>query len=156
MEISPRLEPEVEDIDKIMAEKVNPTFNITPESQAHYLKTYSFGALVLNYFYYRAMGDKLLAWLSVLASLSVVLLPLIFIFPFWARQRAYQLGKWQNFGQFEASQKKWDEMSVYMFIISLIILYLLIRFLGSYYEQALRTLGSNGTVQINQVQNLTQ
>jgi len=139
-------------------EKLFPTTHTTPEEQQKYLNTYSFGALVLSFFYYQAMRDKLLMWLSVIVSLVFFLTPLLFLFPLWARRRAYSSRAWQNFGEFEDVQAKWDRAGVYFLISSLLGLYLLFRLVAplllSGLEQISPTLspGSSGSNTLQQLQ----
>ncbi len=126
--ISPKPKPDFQaQLTKILDNQEYPTNNTTPELQEKFLRHYSFGALVLNFFYFTAMKDKLMAWLSLLAGLIIFFTPLLFIFPIWARRRAYQTRDWQNFGQFEHAQRKWDRSALYLLVVMAIIFYIAFR-----------------------------
>jgi hypothetical protein len=79
-----------------------------PMAQESFLRGFSWGALVYSYFYFQAMRDRTFAWLSVAAFATVVLLPLILVFPFMARRRAWEYREWTTFNEFMMVQKKWD------------------------------------------------
>lgn len=125
--ITPAAEPT--DIKARLYENQFPSRNVTPEQQARYLGRYSVGALVMSFFYYQAMRDRLLAWLSILVSIAFFLSPLLLIFPFWARRRAYQSRTWRNFGEFESNQKKWDRVGLYSLLALAVLLFLAFRLL---------------------------
>lgn len=114
-------EPTV-DFKEILNDSVYPDPGLTAEQQQNFVNRYSFSALVLQFVYYFAMGDALLAWGSLICSVSIVLTPLLLIFPFFARRRAYQKRTWSGFSEFYHNQKKWDREAVYLAIVSIILL----------------------------------
>lgn len=113
----------------ILDTETYPTTNTTPELQQRFLNRFSFGALVFNFAYFFAMRDRLLAWLSLFVTIVFIFSPLLLVFPFWARRRAYQSRPWQSFGQFEHIQKKWDRAGVWALVVVILLFYLLFRLL---------------------------
>ncbi len=109
------------DFKKILEDNAYPDPGLTAEQQQDFVNRYSLSALVLQFVYYFAMGDQLLAWGSLICSVSIVLTPLLLIFPFWARRRAYQRRTWSGFGEFYHNQKKWDREALYLTIASIIL-----------------------------------
>lgn len=110
------------DFQKIITKNAYPDPGLTAEQKQTFVNRYSFGALILQFVYYFAMGDAFLAWVSVICSVSIVLTPLLLIFPFWARRRAFQKRQWSGFGEFYHNQKKWDREAIYLLSATLLLL----------------------------------
>ena len=106
------------DFQKILEQVAYPDSGLSSEQQQKFNNRYSFSALILQFVYYFAMGDQLLAWLSLICSISIVFTPLLFLFPVWARRRAFASRKWSGFNEFYHNQKKWDREAAYLTIAS--------------------------------------
>lgn len=119
-ETSIALKPTV-DFKKILNDSVYPDPGLDEDQQQKFVNRYSFSALVLQFVYYFAMGDQLLAWGSLVCSVSIVLTPLLLVFPFWARRRAYEKRTWSGFNEFYHNQKEWDREALYLTIASIIL-----------------------------------
>lgn len=63
--------------------------------------------------------------LSGIAAFVPIALPLIFILPFFARQRAWEHHYWESFDEFYAKQQAWDRSGKYGAIAAIILLALL-------------------------------
>lgn len=109
------------DFKKIITETAYPDPGLTPEAEQKFANRYSFGALVLQFVYYFAMDDALLAWLSIACSIIFIFAPLLLIFPFFARRRAYKKRPWSGFAEFYHNQKKWDREALYLLIATLVL-----------------------------------
>lgn len=128
------------DFKKILDDSVYPDPELTPEQQQKFVNGYSFSALVLQFVYYFAMGDALLAWVSLICSVSIVLTPLLLVFPFFARRRAYQKRTWSGFSEFYHNQKKWDREALYLTIASIILVVVALWLIGPMILKSAQTL----------------
>lgn len=111
----------------ITKEKGIGTEEPTAEEKERFLGGYSFGAFVYSTVYFMAMGDKLLAGLSLFSG--IIFSPLIAVFPFVARRRAWQIRHWQNFNEFEVVQKRWDRAGLYGIIICIFLLFMAFQYI---------------------------
>lgn len=118
------------DFKKIIEENAHPDPGFSAEQQQKFINRYSPSALILQFVYYFAMGDQLLAWLSLVCSISIFLTPVLLIFPFYARRRAYQKRSWTSFGEFYHTQKKWDKEALYLAIASIILVLVVLWLIG--------------------------
>lgn len=126
----PSRQGEVVDFQQIIADNKYPDPGLTPDEQTAFSHRYSFAALIWQFVYYFAMGDTLMAWLSIICSVVFILAPLLLIFPIWARRRAYQSKNWSGFSEFYHAQKKWDRSALYLLIVSVILLLITFWLLG--------------------------
>ena len=113
---SPELDTLLNQIPELRVETVE------PEEQEHFLKGYSWSALVYNVFYYFAMKDWVFFGISILCSIVIFALPVLLILPFVARRRAWQMRTWDDFSHFQDTQKKWDRTSIYGLILAVMLI----------------------------------
>jgi len=104
------------DFKKIIEENAFPDPGLTPDEQTAFTHRYSLAALIWQFVYYFAMGDGLLAWLSIGCSVIFVFAPLLLILPIWARRRAFQSHRWSGFSEFYWAQKKWDRSALWLLV----------------------------------------
>ena len=122
MENTPSLSPErTVDFKNILEQAAYPDPGLNDQQQLEFVNRYSFAALVLQFVYYFAMEDQLLAWSSIICSVSIVLTPLLLIFPFWARRRAYQKRHWSGFNEFFHNQRRWDREAVHLTVATIVL-----------------------------------
>ncbi|MCR4277807.1 MAG: hypothetical protein NUV85_02210 [Candidatus Berkelbacteria bacterium] len=139
------------DFKKILNESVYPNPGLTAEQQEKFVNQYSFSALILQFVYYFVMGDALLAWGSLICSVSIVLTPLIVVFPFWARRRAYQKRTWSSFNEFYHNQKKWDREATYLAIVSIVLVVVSLWLIGPMILKSAQVLtGQSGSTDFTQ------
>jgi len=131
------------DFQKIIDQNAHPDPGLTPEEQAKFIHRYSFAALIWQFIYYFAMGDGLLAWLSIFCSVVFIFSPLLLILPFWARRRAYDSHEWSGFPEYYSVQKKWDRSAVYITIIGFVLGALSFWILGPTLLNAIRAVTGN-------------
>lgn len=110
-----------ENYQKIIRDNIYPDPGLSDDQQRRFTHRYSFAALVLQFVYFFAMGDGLLAWLSIGCSVIYIFSPLLLIFPIWARRRAFASRRWSGFNEFYYAQKKWDRLALYL-LIALVVL----------------------------------
>jgi hypothetical protein len=125
----------------------------SPEEMERYLRGYSFGALVWSFFYFRAVKDNLFVWLSVIFSFTIF--PALFVLPVFARRRAWAMGGWLNFNDFQNTQKKWDKTAVYGGILLIILSYVFLRQSASVFQSLLKQ-NSTSTNTVQQLKDLQQ
>ena len=140
----PTAKPAV-DYQKIIAETTRPDPGLSPNEQSRFIHRYSFAALVWQFVYYFAMGDNLLAWLSIICSVIFVFAPLLLVFPIWARRRAYDSGKFTVFSDYHSAQKKWDRSALYLTLITLVLGLLSIWVFGPALLNAIHTVTGGST-----------
>lgn len=128
------------DFKKILNDAVYPDPGLDEDRQEKFINRYSFSALVLQFVYYFAMGDALLAWASLVCSVSIVLTPLLLVFPFWARRRAYERRQWSGFNEFYQNQRKWDREAVYLTLASIILAVVALWLIGPMILKSAQTL----------------
>lgn len=139
------------DLKKILNDSVYPDPGFTAEQQQNFVNRYSFSALVLQFVYYFAMGDALLAWGSLICSVSIILTPLLLVFPFFARRRAYQKRTWSGFSEFYHNQKKWDREALYLTIASIVLVVVVLWLIGPMILQSVQNLtGQSGSSDFTQ------
>ncbi|MDP3992635.1 MAG: hypothetical protein Q8Q05_00205 [bacterium] len=139
------------DFKKVLNDSVYPDPGFTPEQQQEFINRYSFSALILQFVYYFAMGDALLAWGSLVCSVSIVLTPLLLVFPFFARRRAFEKRQWSGFNEFYHNQKKWDREAVYLTIASIILIVVALWLIGPIILKSAQTLtGQSGSTDFTQ------
>ncbi|MEK7202048.1 MAG: hypothetical protein AAB669_00735 [Patescibacteria group bacterium] len=143
--------PSPVDFKKILNDAVYPDPGLTPEQQDKFVGRYSFSALVLQFVYYFAMGDALLAWGSLICSVSIVLTPLLLIFPLFARRRAFEKRQWSGFSEFYHNQRKWDREALYLTIASIILVVVALWLIGPMILKSAQTLtGQSGSTDFTQ------
>jgi hypothetical protein len=139
------------DFKKIIDQTVYPDPGINDEQKQAFINRYSFSALVLQFVYYFAMGDQLLAWLSLLCSISIVLTPILLFFPFFARRRAYQKRSWTGFSEFYHNQREWDKEALYLTIATIILIAISLWLIGPMILQSAQSLtGQSGSTNFSQ------
>lgn len=139
------------DFKKNLSDSVYPDPGLTAEQQEQFVNRYSLSALILQFVYYFAMGDALLAWGSLICSVSIVLTPLLLIFPFFARRRAYQKRTWSGFNEFYHNQKKWDREALYLMIATIILAVVALWLIGPMILKSAQTLtGQSGSTDFTQ------
>lgn len=94
----------------------------SPEEQEKYLKGYSWSALVYNVFYFFAMRDWLFVGISIVCSIVIYLIPVLFILPFFARRRAWEKRGWKDYAEFSETQKQWDRSSIYGIVVLVLVI----------------------------------
>ena len=92
---------------------------ILPEEEEKFRRSYSWAAAIFGPVYFWAMGDWVFTVLSVLFALT--LFPLLFILPFWARNRAWKSRTWADPVSFIRVQELWDKMALYFMILTVVI-----------------------------------
>ncbi len=107
--VEPSTDPALQTkIKQIIDQGTYPDSGLSSEEQEKFINRYSLGALTLNVVYFFAMSDSPMAWLSLACSVIFIFAPLLFIFPFFARRRAYTRRQWSSFNHFYAVQRQWD------------------------------------------------
>lgn len=146
------------DFKKILNDAVYPDPGLTAEQKEKFVGRYSFSALVLQFVYYFAMGDALLAWASMVCSVSIVLTPLLLFFPFFARRRAFEKRTWSGFNEFYHNQRKWDREALNITIASIILVVVALWLIGPMILQSVQNLtGQSGnTNYTQQLQDIVQ
>ena len=109
------------DFKKIINDQVYPDSGLSETQQQEFVGRYSFSALILQFVYYFAMDDQLMAWLSLVCSVSIILIPALFIFPLFARRRAFHKRSWSGFNEFYHNQKNWDREALYLTIATIFL-----------------------------------
>lgn len=121
------------------------------EEQELYLNKYSLSALVFSTIYFWHMKDKAFFWLSILTA--IFFFPLVFVYPAFARSRAWKQRKWHSFNHFALVQKKWDNAAIYYVVLTIILFSVI-----TYFEVKLITgyLNSAGIENLNDAKQMQQ
>ncbi|MEI7792537.1 MAG: hypothetical protein WCI57_03590 [Candidatus Berkelbacteria bacterium] len=104
----------------------NPTRTALSLDDEKYLHQFSFAAMSFSTIYFWAMGDKVFAVASLIGG--ALFPPLLFVLPFFARARAWQMRQWYDFIEFKKIQKMWDAAAIYGLILLILIFYLSFQF----------------------------
>lgn len=122
---------------------------LNPDDEDKFRRNYSLAALVFGPVYFAAMNDGFFTALSILFSLTFF--PLLFILPFYARNRAWKLHRWSDIGTFIKIQKMWDKFALYFSILSVIVIILAFKFVAlPLIQSAMTTLNGAGLNDLKQ------